>query len=397
MIINLILCYTKCMVTRLSPTLFRRRDFIVASIKKNAKTNKWEFVFDRYVDGKRKQVRRRGFDTKREAIDKLAELKMEVIEGYFIDPSHLTLEQFLEEWRRGAESRTEETTFYNRGLYIKNHILPYFKDTKLQDIDLRMSQNFIDKMSSDGYAFNTIENVRTTVVLALDSAVEYKLIKENPMRLAKLPKRDAKEMKVWTVEQVNHFLNYTKDNSKFHCVYALALMTGMRQGEILGLRWQDIDFEKKMLYVRQTLTHYGKSFKKGAKTKSGVRSIAISDNLIKILKEEKEKVEYKKKRALDEWIELDLVICALNGNRVFPSNLTKFFKKDIINAGVPDIRFHDMRHTHATMLMEQNVNVKVVSERLGHSRISITLDTYSHVLPNMQRDVATNIDEIIQI
>jgi len=149
-----------------------------------------------------------------------------------------------------------------------------------------------------------------------------------------------------------------------------------------------------LIYVRQILTHYGKEFKTGAKTSAGNRTISISDNLVEILKAERKKILELKMKNAKTFQDHDLVFCANNGNRIFPSNLTKAFQRDIQRSGLPRIRFHDMRHTHATLLIQQNVNVKVVSERLGHSKISMTLDTYSHVLPSMQQEAADKVNEM---
>ncbi|MFC7561122.1 site-specific integrase [Paenibacillus farraposensis] len=208
-------------------------------------------------------------------------------------------------------------------------------------------------------------------------------------------------MSIWTLEQVNHFLQSTKED-RYHCVYGLALLAGMRQGEILGLRWQDIDFESKTITIRQTLAHYGTRIKSGAKTTTGERKISIPNQLIGILEEqcrlyEAYKVKWKREFG-DGFVDMDIVIFNLkNGKTVFPANLSKAYKKDVISAKLPHIRFHDMRHTHATMLLEKKMNVKVISERLGHSKISVTLDTYSHVLPSMQQEVADELEQMIML
>src|SRR3569832_319876 len=176
----------------------------------------------------------------------------------------------------------------------------------------------------------------------------------------------------------------------------------MRQGEILGLRWQDVDFDKKELQVNQTLTHYGKSLKHGAKTTTGNRTISLSVQLIDILKEHRTYydrfIAEAKERLGNEFVNYDLVVYnSSNGGPIFPGNLTKRYHKDMKLSGVPHITFHSLRHTHATMLIEKNVNVKTISERLGHSKNGVTLDVYSHVTPNMQHEVAEQINDLITI
>jgi integrase len=369
----------------------------MAEPSRNDITGKWEFVFDYYIQGKRKQVRRRGFKSKRLANDELIRLQKEVQDDDYIEENKKTISEYMKYWLENIRKlECEATSYYNNLLYLKNHINPRIGKIKLQDMSPMKCQEFVNDMHNDGYARNTIDRVCTLLKLALDKAIEYKLIKENNMRTVTLPKKIKKQVKVWSLQQVNHFLNAMKDR-RYYCVYAIALLTGMRQGEILGLRWKDIDFNKKLISVRQTLTHYGKEIKDGTKTISGERTISISEQLIKILnKQHQEYIVFKSNT--EEFIDMDLVIYNLkNGKTVFPGNLTKRYIDDVKRAGLPHIRFHDMRHTHATLLIQQNINVKVISERLGHSKIGVTLDVYSHVLPSMQQEVADKLDEMITI
>jgi integrase len=168
--------------------------------------------------------------------------------------------------------------------------------------------------------------------------------------------------------------------------------------KFLGLRWKDIDFEKKIITIRQTLCHYGKNLRTGTKTNAGERTVSISNQLVSVLKKQRKDCLELKMKLGKQFVDLDLVIFNLtNGKTVFPSNMIKNYMNDVKKSGLPHIRFHDLRHTHATMLIGENVNVKVISERLGHSKIGITLDTYSHVLPSMQQEVADKLDGIINV
>ena len=209
-----------------------------------------------------------------------------------------------------------------------------------------------------------------------------------------LPKEEKKEMRVWDLHEINKFVSKVKHH-RYYIAYLIAIFTGMRKGEILGLRWKDIDFEKKVIYIRQVLDSKGKGFKVGAKTVSSVRSIHIPSNLVEYLNTHMELMQQEKLKFGMKYSDFDLVVCTKYGNPVDPASLTRRFQKQVNNIGLPFLRFHDLRHTHATMLIQQNVNAKVISERLGHSSIQITLDRYSHVLPSMQQQVADKLDEII--
>ncbi|WP_025685361.1 site-specific integrase [Paenibacillus maysiensis] len=369
----------------------------------NEKTKKWDFVFDYYDEtGKRRQIRRKGFKTKREANDKMVGLQNDVKNKEYIRKDNTTLNEFMDYWLDNIRvHECGETTLYNNKLYFKNHIKPKFGKIKLQYFDLLKCQDFVNELHKKNFARNTIDRITTMVKKVFDKAIEYGFIKENPMRKVTLPKRIKKELSIWTLEQVNHFLQFTKED-RYHCVYGLALLAGMRQGEILGLRWKDIDFESKTITIRQTLAHYGTRIKSGAKTNAGERKISIPNQLIAILKEQRRlheayKVKWKREFG-DGFVDMDIVIFNLkNGKTVFPANLSKVYKRDVLSAKLPHIRFHDMRHTHATMLLEKKMNVKVISERLGHSKISVTLDTYSHVLPSMQQEVADELEQMIML
>lgn len=202
-------------------------------------------------------------------------------------------------------------------------------------------------------------------------------------------------MNVWDEEEVNRFLKVAKEDPVY-IVFYLALTTGMRQGEILGLPWKDINLEKGLLNIKQTLSHDGKTFLSGAKTKSSLRTINLSLSSIKVLITRKLTVSKEKLSLGPIYQDFDLVACTQHGTPLNPVNIRRTFKRMIKMADVPEIRFHDLRHTHATLLLSNGVHVKVISERLGHSNKKVTLDTYSHVLPSMQEEVARKLDEIIK-
>lgn len=161
-------------------------------------------------------------------------------------------------------------------------------------------------------------------------------------------------------------------------------MTGMRRSEVLGLRWKDIDFEKKLLRTVTTFTPNGRS---DGKTKSGFnRTIDLDDITLEELRKRKHQVDYEKERAGLSYKDNDLVVCTSVGTHVLPRNLNRTWYRLRKEVDVPSIRYHDLRHTHATLMLLQGIPVKVVSERLGHASIKTTLDTYNHLLPSIQKE-----------
>ena len=168
----------------------------------------------------------------------------------------------------------------------------------------------------------------------------------------------------------------------------------MRQGEILGLRWKDVNILSSTLHITQTLSHDGKEFNSETKTKAGNRVIAIDSATLRELIIHQKRIESEKREAGKLYQDLDLVACSNIGTQTIPRNLVRAFDNNIIKAKVKKIRFHEMRHTHATLLLKQNVNPKIVSERLGHADVKITMNTYSHLLPNMQKEVAVSFGQM---
>ncbi|MBO1583290.1 tyrosine-type recombinase/integrase [Bacillus sp. XF8] len=371
------------------------------TVSKDKATGKWTFVFNIAKDpftGKRRQVRKRGFSSKQEAEDALIKLKAELLSEENLNLSKITYGRFLEEWFEERKLELEEWTYDIHYTYYKNVINPRLGHLKLQQIEPTYIQKFInDLVNKSGYSPHTVHLIFRIISASLKKAKIRKLIKENPATGTTLPKRRRKDMNVWTLDQVNYFIDESKGIKRLtrcYIAFVIALLTGMRQGEIMALRWSDIDFENHRLYIRQTLTQNAQ-IKSGAKNESSIRSIHIPLRLIEELELHRQTIIDEKKYYQRDYDDHDLVVCARKGNPMIPRNLRKEFYGLTEKLGLPKIRFHDLRHTHATMLIQQNVNVKLIADRLGHSDIETTLNTYSHVLPDMQKSVSDKLDRII--
>lgn len=224
---------------------------------------------------------------------------------------------------------------------------------------------------------------------ALKQAVRWGYITRNPADMVDLPKPHKEEMKVLTIEQVKVLLKAAREDW-FYAMYVTALTTGLRQGELLGLQWNDIDLTRGTITVKRTLKELnGKLLIGEPKSKSARRTVTLPIRTITVLS------EYQQVQIDRGLTSKGFVFTDRRGGPVRPQNMLKrSFKPLLMKTGLPNIRFHDLRHTHATILLQQEVNPKLVQERLGHSSISLTLDTYSHVLPNMQWGVASKLNEV---
>lgn len=373
------------------------------SVKKDKKTGKYFYIVDIGRDsltGKRKQKRKKGFNSKKEAENALTALLNELNEGY-LTPSKITLDEYMKTWFKEREVVVQKSTQRTNLSFYRHYISPSVGKFRLHELTPIVLQNFANSLiNNNNLSVGSIYKIFDILKVAMNRAVKLRVVKENYTSYVELPKKQKKEMNVWDNEQVNFFIKqmkFKRTDDHFFTAYLLALLTGMRQGEILGLRWRDVDFEKNQLYVKQVLTHDGKELRIGTKTASGTRTVSIPDKLVNHLRLTRKKALENKLMFGSKYMDKDLVVCTKKGTPVNPSNLLKTFKKDTEETGLPSIRFHDLRHTHATLLIEKDINPKVIQERLGHSRIGITLDIYSHVLPSMQQQVAQKLDEILVI
>jgi integrase len=363
-------------------------------VKKDGST--WYYQTELGVDtltGKRKRKKKRGFKTKREAEKALSLVEADVNKGTYLEPSKMLYKDYIEQWFRGKETTLgQQTKMVYRG-NINYRITPKLGHLPLAFITPLVIQNYVNELKDEGLANATISKLLKMIKSSLENAKDLELISKNPAKKIKIPENTPTVMNVWNQEEVRKFLSLAKTNPYF-LVFHLALYTGMRQGEILGLRWEDVDFEKGTINIRQTLSHDGKTFLAGAKSKTSIRSITLAKETLVLLKSHKLTILKEKLVLGTSYIDKDLVNCTRNGKQLNPANIRRTFIKLIKDVGIPSIRFHNLRHTHATLLILNGTNVKVVSERLGHSNVKITLDCYYHVMPNMQREVASKLSSI---
>ncbi|OMD43028.1 site-specific integrase [Paenibacillus odorifer] len=367
------------------------------SVKKDEETNKWFYVADvgKKPNGKRNQKKKRGFKTKREAEKALNELLNQVHLGTYVEPSKLLYKDYLKQWLEDKQTKVRASTLQTYSWLVENHIIPSLGQVELAKLTpMLIQQTYTTMMKESKLGSENVQKIHTLVNDSLKRAERWGLIAKNPAALVERPRAEKKEIRIWDMKELNVFL-WSARESRYYIAFFLAAWTGMRQGEILGLRWKDIDFDNNTLRVVQTLRHNSTELVSTTKTKASNRNIALSNQTIEALQKHRRRLVKERLHAGEVYNNHDLVVCTAVGTPLNSRNLNRTFYDLIKKAKIRRISFHSLRHTHASLMLASGEHVKIVSERLGHANIRITLDTYSHLLPNMQRDAAQNFDKLM--
>ncbi|MEM4993023.1 site-specific integrase [Priestia sp. SB1] len=366
--------------------------------RKRGKT--WSYTVDIGKDpisGKRRQKSKGGFRTKKDAEKDCADFISKFDKGSIIIRKDITIKEFIEFFLSRAELKLKNSTYTNYNYAVNNRIIPRLGNIKLQEFTKYHGQEFVNELSKEELSSLYIRFVISLLKNMFQVAIEDERIIKNPMDSVIMPRSTRRSYNVWSAEELKRFLSVAQfDDSTYYLTFLIAAHTGMRRGEILGLRWKDVDLEGKRISVNQSLTYVKGRFQfSDLKNSYSFRMIAIDDFLVKQLKKHRTK-QNEHRLAKPAEYNFDLVCSRADGRPLLLSTLRAHFQKHIDKANVPKIRFHDLRHTHATILLKMRENPKIVSERLGHSTIVRTLDTYSHVIPDMQEDTASKFSDLMK-
>ncbi len=330
--------------------------------------------------------------TRHEAEKHLAQLLVQVQAGSVVPSTRLRLSAFLEQWLRdyvsGQLAPTTIATYTNA---IRTHLVPALGHIPLQRLSAQTIQRYLSQKLTEAKSSSaTVHQTYRILRESLGYAVKWGMLPRNPTEFVDPPRSTKPQMRVWDEEQVRLFLAEAKRSSKYYLLYLTAILTGMRQGELLGLRWADIDFTLGVASIRQTFLRIGKRrIFKEPKSGTSRRTVALPEVLVSEIRSLRDQ-QSKNRHLLGETYEdHDLVFCQPNGTPLHAHNIVRRdFRVIAERVGLPHIRFHDLRHSHATHLLKQGVHPKVVQERLGHSSPAFTMAVYSHVLPGMQQEAA---------
>ena len=337
-------------------------------------------------------------DTRREVQEKLKVALREQQQGTLVTSPQQSLKQFLERWLEDAYKPTVKLRSYVQYRSIVNHhLIPGLGHVALQKLMPEMIHALYRQKLDDGLAASTVGFIHKVLCRALEDAMKWGLVARNVSKLVTLPRVEKFESQILTVEQARKLLEVAR-GTPLDALLLVALTTGMRHGELLALRWADVDFEKGTVFVHRTVSRIGSYglVESEPKTKSSKRRIVLPTVATAALQKHQAEQVQAKKIAGDSWQDKGIVFCDVNGGFLESKTVLRRFRKLLQQANLPRIRFHDLRHSAATILLSMGVNPKEVQERLGHSSIMMTMDVYGHVLPSMSQEAANKMDDVFK-
>ncbi|PWI56962.1 tyrosine-type recombinase/integrase [Sulfoacidibacillus thermotolerans] len=354
--------------------------------------DKWGYIINMPYDpirGNYPTIRKSGFQSKAQAFEAMTQAIAKIDSGE-VAFAAMKVEEYLNEWLIQIQDKVAPRTLETYE-DTKKIISFYIGDLRLDKLDHFAIESMYEKLKAKELAPSTIHRVHRVLRAALNRAVKRGIIKETPMKRVDSPSGKIERRNVLSVEQAHQLLNWLKDHRYLSYLGAtIALHTGMRRGEICGLQWRDIDWERKIIRItRSRQRRKGKDFIGNPKTVGSIRPIPVDDDLIELL---------------HVWygafplppIDMQFILAHPDGKPIDPMTLSRDVRIAVNKLNLPKVSFHDLRHTHATLLLQANVPLKIVSERLGHASIAMTADTYSHVTETMQQDATQRISDLLR-
>lgn len=338
-----------------------------------------------FIDNARKRVVKSGFKTKAQAENFLAKIRLEVDKGslvykntqiMFVDLANNFMSNY-------AESYCRKNTIIGYKGYLKNHLIPYFESFKAVEITPNVIREYVKVMQDKGLKAKTINHTINLLSGIFNKAIEGNYINYNPVTSVKRLNLPHLEMEFLDTFDIKALLTTAKENfTNFYPLLQTALATGMRRGELLALTWNDIDFEHCQIRVNKSL-NFGKA--EETKTKNSIRNVVFPQKLVSVLLEWKNKAP-----------KSNIVFCNCNGGYMDANNMVRrYFKPCLKLAGIKDIRFHDLRHTYASLMISKHMPIKFIQQQMGHSSIQVTLDKYGHLMPELYELGGNALNDIV--
>ena len=345
-------------------------------------------------DGRRKQVYGRSRDEVRR---KLSDILHSLEHGTYADARGRTVGDFLDQWlTEVAKPRVRAWTYAGYEVQVRRHLKPSLGRIALERLTPQQVQALLNQKLREGLKPKTVRYLRGTLRTALNEAVRWGLISRNAAALVDGPRVERYPIKPFTPDEARRLLEAIKGD-RLEALYSVALTMGLRQGEALGLTWLDIDLKMGYMRISKQLQRiHGSPQLVEPKTERSRRTLAMPLMIADALTRHHERQEQERAVAGRQWAEAGLVFTTPIGTPLDGTAVTKGFHELLDRAGLPQRRFHDLRHSCATLLLVQGVSARVVMDLLGHSQIGLTMNTYSHVIPDLRRDAAQRMQDLLQ-
>lgn len=336
-----------------------------------------------WYDNKGRQRAKAIGTNKKEAEAFVAAMQTEVATGAYRELKKVTFPEYAQQWLQDyASVQVKPSTFLNYSSMINSSLIPYFGNVLLADIQTMDIQRYVAKRLKEGLSGSTVQKALVLLKGMYKQAEEWGYVKVNPALNVKAPKRKFVEMQALTPEEVKVLLDAF--DPEWKPFFFTAIFTGMRLGELRAIRWSDIDWNGGVIRVRRSVWHG--EFQE-PKTRNAIRNIGMSPMLIKVLKEYQETTE----GSFD-----DLIFSTASGGIIDDANLrNRVFQPALEKAGLRKIRIHDLRHTYASLLINQGENLKYIQHQLGHGSITTTVDRYGHLMPDSHKDASVRLDATV--
>jgi integrase len=334
--------------------------------------------------------------THNEVRRRLTEIVHSKDSGTFSDAKGLTVGAFLDQWMAEVvQPSVRPWTYKGYEVHVRLHIKPVLGRLPLDALAPRHVQALLNQKLAEGLSPKTVRYIRGTFRTALKQATRWGLIGRNPIDAVDGPKVERYEIQPFTPEEARQFLSAIRGD-RLEALYSVALTMGLRQGEALGLRWQDVDLALGYLHIRKQLQRFDGEFRLvEPKTPRSRRMLALPNSIVRDLREHKDHQRNERQIIGDRWQDSDLVFTTDRGRPLDGTVVSHHFHRVLDRAGLPQRRFHDLRHSCATLLLVQGVSPRVVMDVLGHSQIALTMNTYTHVIPELRREAADRMEALI--
>ena len=360
------------------------------------KDGRWVGVMNLgFEGGKRKRKSFYG-KSQKDVREQLAKAQADRLRGMLPAPDNITVEKFFTDWLANrAEGGLRASTLVSYQRYVRNHIVPEIGKIRLTKLTPQHVEDLKKAKRAAGLAPRTIQYIQTILRMGLKQAEKWGLIARNVAALADSVSLQKKEVQPLTLEEAQQFLEFLKGHRN-EALYALTLSLGLRQGEVLGVHWKDVDLKKKILRVRVALQRIDGEFRfVEPKTARSKRTLPIPDSVVTKLRSHRARQCEERLLAGDHWKDTGLVFTSERGAPLHAANVTHELQKLLAEAGLPRQRFHDLRHACASILLAGNTHPRMVMEMLGHSQIAVTMNTYTHVMPTLLQETAVLMDRLL--